>query len=118
MRRTLNDMIASLPVARRRAVSVRGAVLIAEELSLRDLRKSLKLTQWNVAKRLKKGQDAVSRIEQRSDIMLSTLDEYVTSIGGKLELLCRFNDRSAVRLLAGSLRGKTVRRRTQRRVRA
>ena len=45
MGRTLDDMIASLPVARRRAVAVRGAVLIAEELSLRDLRKSLNLTQ-------------------------------------------------------------------------
>ena len=86
MGRTLNEVMASLPKARRRAVEKRADELIAEELSLRDLRKALQLTQTDVAATLGKGQDEVSRIEQREDLLLSTLHGYVRSLGGELEL--------------------------------
>lgn len=103
MGRTLDEMMATLPAAQRRAIEARANQLIAEELSLADLRRALELTQQDVAKRLKKGQDAVSRIEQRQDVLLSTLQSYITSIGGELELTCRFKNRPAVRLLTGNL---------------
>jgi predicted transcriptional regulator len=80
-----------LPTAQREAVERRGAALIAEELSLRETRKTLNLTQKEVARRLKKGQDMVPRIEQRGDLLLSTLNEYVHSIGGELELVLPHN---------------------------
>jgi hypothetical protein len=35
----------------------------------------------------------VSRLEQRSDMLLSTLRGYVEAIGGQLELLATFSDR-------------------------
>lgn len=112
MGRTLNEVIARLPKARRRAVEKRADELIAEELSLRDLRKALQLTQTDVAATLGKGQDEVSRIEQREDLLLSTLHGYVQSLGGELELVCTFKGRDPVRLKSGSFaaRGKTVRR--------
>lgn len=99
MGRTLDEMIASLPASRRRAVARRAADLIAEELCLRDLRRSLGVTQTELARRLGKGQDAVSRIEMRDDLLLSTLREYVAAMDGELELTCRFKDRGAVRLV-------------------
>ena len=86
MGRTLNEVMAGLPKTRRRAVEKRADELIAEELSLRDLRKALQLTQTDVAATLGKGQDEVSRIEQREDLLLSTLHGYVRSLGGELEL--------------------------------
>ena len=98
MGRTLQEVIESLPAAQRAAVEQRAAVLIAEELSLRDLRKKLNYTQTDVGRRLKKGQDVVSRIEQRGDLLLSTLNDYIHSLGGELELVCRFKDRPAVRI--------------------
>jgi hypothetical protein len=98
MERTLEEMIESLTPAQRAAVDRRAEVLITEELSLRDLRKARNLTQVAMAKRLKKGQDMVSRIEQREDLLLSTLQGYVKSLGGELELVCRFENRPAVRL--------------------
>lgn len=101
MGRTLDEMLKSLPEAKRAAVQRRADELIAEELSLRDLRKALDLTQSDIAKRLKKGQDMVSRIEQRDDLLLSTLQSYVKSLGGELELVCRFKNRAAVRVKAG-----------------
>jgi DNA-binding XRE family transcriptional regulator len=101
MGRTLEEMLKILPAAQRAAVDRRAEELFAEELSLRDLRKALKLTQNDMAKRLKKGQDMVSRIEQRDDLLLSTLQGYVKSLGGELELVCRFKNRAAVRVKAG-----------------
>jgi DNA-binding XRE family transcriptional regulator len=100
MTRTLDEMMAALPAARRRAVEARAAELVRDELSLRALRKSLGFTQTEVAKRLRKGQDAVSRIEAREDLLLSTLRDYVSALDGELEIFCRFKDRRAVRLAA------------------
>ena len=98
MGRTLSEIKAGLPKARRRAIEKRTAKLIAEELSLRDLRKALQLTQTDVAEALGKRQDEVSRIEQRDDLLLSTLQGYIRSLGGELELVCTFKDRGPVRI--------------------
>lgn len=104
MGRTLKQVMAGLPKKRRRAIEARTAALVAEELSLRDLRKALELTQTEVAAGLGKGQDEVSRIEQRGDLLLSTLQRYVESLGGELELVATFKNRAPVRIKSGALR--------------
>jgi transcriptional regulator with XRE-family HTH domain len=71
---------------------------MAEEMSLRDLRRAMNLTQVEVAKVLKVGQDTVSRYEQRSDMLLSTLQGYVQAMGGELDLVVTFPKRKSVRL--------------------
>lgn len=98
MTRTLADKLQQLPVARRRKVEARAAELIAEEMSLRDLRKALSRTQVDLAKTLKVGQDTVSRYEQRSDMLLSTLQSYIHAMGGELDLVVTFPDRKPVKL--------------------
>ena len=92
------DRIAALPAEQPAAVAPCAEGLIAQELSLRDLRRALGLTQTELARRLNKGQEVVSRIEQRQDLLLSTLRSYVGSLGGELELVCRFTDRATVRI--------------------
>ncbi len=67
-------------------------------MTLRELRRTLGLPQREIARRLQKGQEEISRIENRADLLLSTLQSYVRSLGGTLELLCRFTDRAPVRL--------------------
>lgn len=101
--KTLDQIISGLPATQRRAVETRAAELIAEELSLRDLRMAFDLTQADLAATMGKRQDEISRIEQRSDLLLSTLDEYVRSLGGELELLCTFKDRKPVRIRAATI---------------
>ncbi len=98
MGRTLDEWIASLPADERRRIEARAAELIGEEMSLRDLRKAMKKTQVAIAKRLKVRQHGVSKIEQRTDMLLSTLRGYVRALGGELHLVAEFKDRPAVRL--------------------
>jgi hypothetical protein len=81
-------------------VKQRSAELIAEELNLREVRRLRKLTQARLSKKLKIGQEGVSRIEKRSDLYISTLRNYVEGVGGKLSLIVEFPDRPPV-ILAG-----------------
>jgi transcriptional regulator with XRE-family HTH domain len=98
MARTLSDMIAGLPVDQQREVDAQATRLIEEEMTLRDLRKALALTQQRMAEALHISQDGVSRIEKRSDFLLSTLRSYIEAMGGKLRLVIEFPDRKPVTL--------------------
>ena len=98
MGKTLTERLNKLPPARRVKVDTRAVELLAEEMSLRDLRKAQALTQQRMAELLGIGQDGISRLEKRSDLLISTLSNYVTRMGGRLELVVRFPDRPAVLL--------------------
>ena len=78
------------------AVEARAAQLIAEELTMRDLRLARDLTQVQLARLLGIGQEQVSRLEQKSDMLLSTLASYVQAMGGRLRFIAEFPDRPAV----------------------
>jgi len=70
--------------------------LIAEEMTLRELRRARKLTQVRMAKALGITQDSVSRLEKRSDHLLSTLRKTIKAMGGNLSLVAEFPDRAPV----------------------
>ena len=95
---TADEFIAQLPPERQARIAARAKELIAEEMTLRDLRKARDLTQVQIASLLGIGQDHVSRLEQRSDMLLSTLASYVKSMGGDLKLIVTFPDRAPVAL--------------------
>ena len=96
MARSLNEMIAALPARRQAKVGARAARLIAEEQTLQDLRRAMKKTQAAVARALKIKQENVSRIENRADLLISTLEHYVTALGGRLRFVAEFPDRPPV----------------------
>jgi transcriptional regulator with XRE-family HTH domain len=85
-----------LSPARRKKVAARSAELIAEEMTLQELRRARKLTQVRMAKELGIGQDGVSKLEKRADLMISTLRKTVEALGGRLSLVAEFPDRSPV----------------------
>jgi len=116
MPRKLNEVIASLPEAERAKIEARARELIAEEMSLQELRKAVGKTQTVIARRLKVGQDAVSKLESRSDMYISTLRDVLKAMGGDLELIARFPDRPPVRLQ--ELRDVSPRRKRDRRAAA
>jgi len=88
--KTLDQKIKELSPARRKRIEARAAQLVAEEMSLRELRRAHKLTQARIAETLGIGQDQVSRLEQRSDLLLSTLRDYVEAMGGRLTIVAEF----------------------------
>jgi len=96
MSTNVNDKIRKLSPAQRKKVEARAAELIAEEMTLRELRHARKLTQVRMAKTLGITQDSVSRLEKRSDLLLSTLRKTVQAMGGNLSLVAKFPDRAPV----------------------
>jgi transcriptional regulator with XRE-family HTH domain len=61
-------------------------------MALQHVRKALDLTQEQMAKLLGIGQDSVSRIETRSDMLISTLQSYIEAMGGSLKVIAEFPD--------------------------
>jgi len=96
MATNVNDKILKLSAARRKKIENRAAQLIADEMTLRELRHARKLTQARVAKSLGITQDSVSRLEHRSDLLLSTLRKTIEAMGGNLSLVAQFPDRKPV----------------------
>lgn len=98
MLKSLAEKINELSPQRRKKVGVRAAALIAKEMTLRDLRAAMKMTQERLAECLNIRQDNVCRIEQRSDLMISTLRSYVQAMGGKLHIVAKFPNRRPVEI--------------------
>ena len=90
--RNLDQIIAKLPPGRRARVEAGAQKLIAEEMALRHLRQARDLTQQRMAKLLHIDQAGISKIESRSDMLLSTLRGYVEAMGGSLRLVAEFPD--------------------------
>jgi len=96
--RTLKEVVAALSASERKAIERRSRELIAEEMSLQQVRRAMGKTQTAVARRLKIGQESVSKLENRGDMLISTLRRYLRSGGGDLELTARLPDGRRVRL--------------------
>ena len=96
MATNVDDKIKKLRPLQRKKMEARAAELMAEEMTLRDLRHARKLTQARIARKLGVTQDSVSRLEQRSDLLLSTLRKTVKAMGGTLSLVAQFPDREPV----------------------
>jgi transcriptional regulator with XRE-family HTH domain len=103
----VNDKVRKLSSSRRKKVEARAAELIAEEMTLRELRRARRLTQVRMAEQLGITQDGVSRLEKRSDLLLSTLRKTVKAMGGTLSLVAEFPDRPAV-VLSGIAEDKPL----------
>ncbi len=100
MARNINDVIKALPATRRRKIEKRAVELIAEEMTLQELRKARAMTQVRLAKSLGVAQKQISEIEKRTDMHISTLRRSIEAMGGKLSLIAEFPGQAPV-ILAG-----------------
>ena len=90
MAKNLEEIIQKIPLERQKKIEERASELIAEEMTLQDLRKARSLTQERMAELLSIRQDSVSRLEKRTDLLLSTLRSYIKAMGGELQLTVTF----------------------------
>ena len=74
----------------------------ARQATLRRLREARALTQSAVAESLGMDQSEVSRLEYRTDMLLSTLRRFVEATGGELHLVVQYPDGAPVELLVGN----------------
>jgi len=96
--KTLAEKISALPASRRRKIARRTHALIAEEMTLRELRKVREITQTQLAEKLGVKQEQVSRAEQRRDVHISTLKHTIEAMGGELIVIAQFPDAKPIRI--------------------
>jgi DNA-binding transcriptional regulator YiaG len=92
MARKFKELLDKMPRERRARIKA-GADRLRRELVLAELREARALTQAQLSRALHISQAAVSKMERRSDMYLSTLDGLIKAMGGKLELRAIFPDR-------------------------
>tara|TARA_B100001146_G_C16063206_1_gene383068 strand:+ start:70 stop:396 length:327 start_codon:yes stop_codon:yes gene_type:complete len=98
MAKNVDDIIANLPKERQKRIEKRGQELIEEYETLQQLRSAQELTQVEMSKKLNLKQQSISKLEKRSDMMLSTLRGYVEAMGGTLDITVSFPDHKPVSL--------------------
>ena len=91
----LIELVRSTPRAQARFESVL-ADIDRRQATLRKVREAWALTQATIAEMLEMDQSEVSRLERRSDILLSTLRRFVAAAGGELRLIASFPDMDPV----------------------
>ena len=79
-----------------RADNARGVREELQRMALDELRNAKRLTQAYLAEMLDTPQSSISRIEQRADMYLSTLRDYVHAMGGVLQIQAVFPDGGTV----------------------
>jgi len=60
------------------------------EMPLDELREAREMTQVHLARILKVNQAAVSKMERRTDMYISTLQDFIRAMGGELKITARF----------------------------
>ena len=75
MAKPFKDLRAKLPAAAQKRATARANVLM-QEMPLYELRQARQLSQVQLARELHVGQANVSKIEQRTDVYISTLRSY------------------------------------------
>ncbi|GAB07970.1 helix-turn-helix domain-containing protein [Gordonia amarae] len=80
------EQLAANPAIAEQVKQVRAATAHADRVyvqTLADIRKAGRLTQTDVARELGVEQAAVSKIERRHDLLLSTLRDYLAAAGAQ-----------------------------------
>jgi DNA-binding transcriptional regulator YiaG len=95
-RRKFNELRKGMAAERRARNRLTTAVILAE-MPLQELRQARDLSQAALAEAFETDQGNVSRLEQRTDMYISTLRRYIEAMGGTLDIVARFPE-GAVRI--------------------
>jgi DNA-binding Xre family transcriptional regulator len=85
-----------------RARAKKRADAILQRMSLDALRKDRKVTQGKLAAAMQVDQSEISRIERRHEVKLGTLRDYVSALGGHIEVRAVFPDKNVELVIAGN----------------
>ncbi len=91
MAKKFSELRAKMSPQARARVGARVQAAL-REMPLNELRRALELAQKTVGDILGMSQPEVSKLEQRSDALISTVRRYVEAMGGQLDIIARFRD--------------------------
>jgi predicted XRE-type DNA-binding protein len=94
----LQNIWDNLPDDRKERIQARTEELEVEYLTLQELRKAAGLTQAEISRNLEMPQSNVSRLERESDMLLSTLQNYIAAMGGSLIITVELPNKPPLRL--------------------
>jgi DNA-binding XRE family transcriptional regulator len=100
-RRPLSDLTKNWSPSRRAEAATQGRALDTEAATLEQLRLALGVSQEELARLLDVQQPAISKLERRDDMRLSTLRDLIEALGGELKLAAKFPDRTVELSIAG-----------------
>ena len=89
---TLDDLMAALPADRQQRIKNKADV-IGQSIELAKLRKAKQLKQTELAALMGVSQASISKVESGKDIQLSTLQNYVSALGGEISITVKMPDR-------------------------
>ena len=89
MARNFRELEAKMSPESRARSDAKAQKMIAE-MALDELREAREMTQAHLAKILGVNQAAVSKLERRADMYVSTLQSFVKAMGGELKITARF----------------------------
>ncbi len=84
-----------MPDERKHRIETKKQELL-NDIDLRSLRQALELTQNQLADTLKVNQAAISKMENQSDMFISTLRRFLGAMGGKLKIVAEFPDHEII----------------------
>ncbi|MBX9723619.1 MAG: helix-turn-helix domain-containing protein [Candidatus Obscuribacterales bacterium] len=96
---THDEHMQKLSPSRRAKIEARANELIADEMTLRDVRKAREFSQETLAEVLGWRQGDLSKFERRADAYLSTIRRYVEAMGGTLDLVATFPNKPPVKIV-------------------
>lgn len=89
MAKKFSELRAKMSPEARARVDARVQAAL-QQMPLNELRRALELAQKTVGEILGMTQPEVSKLEQRSDALISTVRRYIEAMGGELDIVARF----------------------------
>lgn len=93
MAKKFSELRAKMPAERQANAAARTKQML-DEMPMHELRRARRLSQEQIAAALEIKQAAVSKLERRTDLYISTLRRYIEAMGGDLVIRATFPDGS------------------------
>ena len=88
MAKSFNQLRAKMSPERRARNEARTKKLLAE-MPLQELRQAMSLSQKTMSELLGRDQPSISKIENQTDMYVSTLRSYIEALGGELQIVAK-----------------------------
>jgi DNA-binding XRE family transcriptional regulator len=91
MARKFQELVDKMPPESRARIK-EGVRRLEAEMHLEEVRAARELTQEDLAAILRVDQSAISKLERRTDMYVSTLNRFIKAMGGDLRISAVFPD--------------------------